>query len=209
MKNFINLQLAWFFLIGGLLNINMTNSITTKKLLIIAFAITFLSFQSCKNDNIEKIQVLTASDNLPLETGTNIILNYTDSGLVKAKVFAPMLERFDNEKSNQSIMKKGITAYFYNNNKKITSYIKSKYAIRNDRLRTMTVKNDVIVVNIKGDTLRTESLVWDEKTNKINTNDNVKITTPDEIIYGEGLESNTEFSQYKIYKITGILSIKK
>ena len=73
----------------------------------------------------------------------------------------------------------------------------------------MTVKNEVIVVNIKGDTLRTESLVWDEKTNKINTTDNVKITTPDEIIYGEGLESNTAFSEYKIYKITGILSIKK
>ena len=60
------------------------------------------------NDNIEKIQVLTASDNLPLEVGTNIILNYTDSGLVKAKVFAPMLERYDNEKSNQSIMKNNI-----------------------------------------------------------------------------------------------------
>jgi len=201
--------LAWFFLIGGLLSINMTNSSFQKTILTAVFTAVITLLQSCKNDNIEKIQVLTASDNLPLEVGTNIILNYTDSGLVKAKVFAPMLERYDNEKSNQSIMKKGITAYFYNKDKKITSYIKSKYAIRNDRLRTMTVKNEVIVVNIKGDTLRTESLVWDEKTNKINTTDNVKITTPDEIIYGEGLESNTAFSEYKIYKITGILSIKK
>ena len=187
----------------------MTNSTFKKNISIAVFITLIVLFQCCKNDNIEKIQVLTASDNLPLEVGTNIILNYTDSGLVKAKVFAPMLERYDNEKSNQSIMKKGIIAYFYDKDKKITSYIKSKYAIRNDRLRTMTVKNEVIVVNIKGDTLRTESLVWDEKTNKINTTDNVKITTPDEIIYGEGLESNTEFSQYKIYKITGILSIKK
>jgi hypothetical protein len=187
----------------------MTNFIFKKNILIAVFTLIFVLFQSCKNDNIEKIQVLTASDNLPLEVGTNIILNYTDSGFVKAKVFAPMLERYDNEKSNQSIMKKGITVYFYNKDKKITSYIKSKYAVRDDRNRTMTVKNEVIVVNIKGDTLRTESLVWDEKTNKINTNDNVKITTPDEIIYGEGLESNTEFSQYKIYKITGILNIKK
>jgi len=187
----------------------MTNFIFKKNILIAVFTLIFVLFQSCKNDNIEKIQVLTASDNLPLEVGTNIILNYTDSGFVKAKVFAPMLERYDNEKSNQSIMKKGITVYFYNKDKKITSYIKSKYAVRDDRNRTMTVKNEVIVVNIKGDTLRTESLVWDEKTNKINTKDNVKITTPDEIIYGEGLESNTEFSQYKIYKITGILNIKK
>jgi LPS export ABC transporter protein LptC len=175
---------------------------------ILAFSI-ITSILACKNDNIEKIQVLTASDNLPIEVGTNILLNYTDSGFVKAKVFAPTLERFDNDKSNQSIMKKGITAYFYNNQKKITSYIKSKYAIRDDRARTMTVKNDVIVVNIKGDTLRTELLIWNEKTNKINTNEAVKITTPDEIIYGDGLESNTEFSQYKIFKIKGIISLKK
>lgn len=201
--------MAWFFLIGGLLSINMTNSTFQKTILTAVFTVVIILLQSCKNDNIEKIQVLTASDNLPLEVGTNIILNYTDSGLVKAKVFAPMLERYDNEKSNQSIMKKGITVYFYNKDKKITSYIKSKYAVRDDRQRTMTVKNEVIVVNIKGDTLRTESLVWDEKTNKINTTNNVKINTPDEIIYGEGLESNTEFSQYKIFKITGILSIKK
>lgn len=166
-------------------------------------------FSSCKNDNIEKIQVLTADDNLPLEVGTNIILNYTDSGFVKAKVFAPTLERYNNETANQSIMKKGITAYFYNSNKKITSYIKSKYAIRDERARTMTVKHDVIVINVKGDTLRTESLIWNENTNKINTTEAVKITTPDEVIYGDGLESNTEFTSYKIYKIKGIISLKK
>jgi LPS export ABC transporter protein LptC len=187
----------------------MTNFIFKKIKFAAIFTTLIVLIQSCKNDNIEKIQVLTASDNLPLEIGTNVLLNYTDSGFVKAKVFAPILERYDNEKSNQSVMRNGITAYFYNKDKKINCYIKSKYAIRNDRLKTMTVKNEVIVVNIKGDTLRTESLIWDEKTNKINTIDNVKITTPNEIIYGEGLESNTEFSQYKIYKITGILSIKK
>jgi len=64
---------------------------------ILAFCI-ITSILACKNDNIEKIQVLTASDNLPIEVGTNILLNYTDSGLVKAKVFAPTLERYDNDK---------------------------------------------------------------------------------------------------------------
>ncbi len=187
----------------------MINSIPKFKILIYFFASIFTLFVSCKNDNIEKIQVLTAADNLPIEIGTNIILNYTDSGIVKAKVFAPLLERFENEKTSQSVMKKGITAYFYGKNKKITSYIKSKYAIRDDRAKTMTVKNDVVVVNIKGDTLRTESLIWNEYSNKINTSDAVKITTPDEIIYGDGLESNTEFSSYKIYKIKGIISLKK
>lgn len=187
----------------------MINLFTRKTVVLAVLAFILITLKSCKNNNIEKIQILTAADNLPIEVGTNILLNYTDSGLVKAKVFAPTLERFDNEKRNQSIMKKGITAYFYDSNKKITSYIKSKYAVRDESAHTMTVKNDVIVVNIKGDTLRTESLIWDERTNKINTKDAVKINTPDEIIYGDGLESNTEFSEYKIFKIKGIISLKK
>ena len=74
--------MAWFFLIGGLLSINMTNSSFQKTILTAVFTAVIILLQSCKNDNIEKIQVLTASDNLPLEVGTNIILNYTDSGLI-------------------------------------------------------------------------------------------------------------------------------
>jgi LPS export ABC transporter protein LptC len=184
----------------------MTNYLLNKAFYLSIFLC--LALYSCKDNDIEKIKVLTSSDNLPIEIGTNLLLNYTDSGKLKAKVFAPTLERYDNEKRNQAIMKKGITAYFFTNNK-ITSYIKSKYAVRDDRARTMTVKDSVIVVNIKGDTLRTETLVWSEKTNKINTNDAVKITTPTETIYGEGLESNTDFSTYKIFKIKGIINLKK
>ncbi len=178
-----------------------------SKILLLLVSITML-LGACKNDNIEKVRIITAADNLPMEEGSNILLNYTDSGFVKAKVFAPVMQRFDNEKRNQSVMPKGITAYFYDKNKKITSYIKSKYAVRDDQQRTMTAKYDVIVVNIKGDTLRTESLVWDEKTNLISTNEAVKITTKNDIIYGDGLETNSAFNPYKILKIRGIVSIK-
>jgi LPS export ABC transporter protein LptC len=163
---------------------------------------------ACGNNNFEKIRVLEKEKDLPVERGVNVAINYTDSGYIKVRVYAPLLERYNNEEKSQAEMKKGITAYFYNRQKRISSYLKAKYAIRDERARMMTARNDVIVVNNKGDTLRTEELKWDEKTDKIFSDKFVRITTPDHIILGTGLESNPEFTRYRVFNITGVMSLK-
>lgn len=171
--------------------------------------ILLLTLTCCNNNKIDKVKVAASPKDVPLERGINISINYTDSGYVKARVFAPILERYSNDERQENEMKKGITAYFYEKNGKITSYIKSKYAVRKEKERVMIARNDVVVVNIKGDTLRTEELIWDEKTDKITSDKYVKITTPDQIIMGTGLESNTNFSWFKVFNITGIVSLKQ
>ena len=70
-------------------------------------------------------------------------------------------------------------------------------------------KNDVVVVNQKGEQLNTEKLLWDENTGKIYSDEFVKITTPDEIIMGKGFEANQDFSKYKIFKVTGNITVKE
>lgn len=162
---------------------------------------------SCTSE-AEKVKLLTEPQNLPLETGKNILITYTDSGYTKAKVFAPYLERFATDERNETVMKKGITAYFYSKQNKVDSYLKSKYAIRYDREKRMVARNDVVLVNSKGDTLNTEELIWDETTQKISSDKYIRITTKDEIIMGDGFESNTEFTKYKIYSIRGVISLK-
>lgn len=186
---------------SGLPAISMTKSL----LIVIGFFLT----AACGVNDADKVKVMTDRRNMPLETGKNMVINYTDSGYVKAKIFAPMMERYANEERNETVMKQGMTAYFLNKNKKVESYLKSKYAIRLDRERKMVARDDVILVNNKGDTLRTELLTWDETTQKIYTDKFIRITTPDQIILGDGLESNTEFTEYKIFKIRGTINLKK
>lgn len=177
-----------------------------------AFRICFLlcaaALISC-NDDIEKVKVVTSKNTLPIETGHNVQINYTDSGLPKARVFAPILERYNNEEKNYTEMRKGITAYFFNKDRRVDSYLKAKYAIRYEREKRMVAKNDVVLVNNKGDTLKTELLNWSEQTQRISSDQYVRIITPDEIITGDGFESNTEFTQYRIFKIRGTVRIKK
>lgn len=167
-----------------------------------------LLVQACTNE-AEKEKVMNERVNLPLETGKNIYITYTDSGLTKAKVFAPLLERYATETRNETVMKNGITAYFYSKEGKVDSYLKSKFAVRYDKEKKMIARNDVILVNSKGDTLNTEELIWEETKQMIHSDKYVRITTKDEIIMGDGFESNTEFTKYKIFSIRGTISLKQ
>jgi LPS export ABC transporter protein LptC len=156
---------------------------------------------------METIEKVTSKLTLPLETGENVVINYTDSAKTKARVFAPLMERYATEDKNYLEMRKGITAYFYSSSGKIESSMKAKYAIRYDKEKKITAKNDVVLVNSKGDTLNTEILNWDEVTQRIHSDRYVRITTADQIIMGDGFESNTEFTKYKIYKTRGIIDL--
>jgi LPS export ABC transporter protein LptC len=180
----------------------------SKHLAYIAIAAFFLLLGSCMSDE-EKGKVMNERINLPTETGRNVYITYTDSGYAKAKIFAPIMERYTSDERSETVMRKGITAYFYNKNRKVDSYLKSKYAIRNDHEKRMIARNDVILVNNKGDTLSTEELIWEESTQMIHSDKYVKITTPTEIIMGDGFESNTEFTKYKITHFRGTISLHK
>lgn len=187
--------------------VGSTDIVMTR--LVALYVFILLVAGACGTKEIDKVKVAASVKELPLEVGSNITINYTDSGFLKAKIFAPLLERYASENRMETEMRQGITAYFYESNGRVTSYIKSKYAIRNERERTLIARKDVIVINNKGDTLRTEELIWDEKTDRIFSEKFVKISSPDRIILGSGLESNTAFSKFRVLNITGIISLKE
>ncbi|GAB1449146.1 MAG: LPS export ABC transporter periplasmic protein LptC [Bacteroidetes bacterium] len=175
--------------------------------LLVPFVLLFLI--SCGGKEVDKVKISASAGPLPVEKGEDITIQYTDSGNLKATVIAPQLERYSNEERMQSIMKKGIFATFFNEQGDTSSYLKSDYAIRDERDRTLTVKKNVLVVNDQGDTIRTEELIWDEKTDIIRTDKFVSIHSPDKIIYGTGLETKTDFKKPKIFNIKGIVYVKQ
>ena len=67
----------------------------------------------------------------------------------------------------------------------------------------------MIVVNELGDTLYTEKLIWVEKEDRIYTDTYVRIVRRDEIIFGDGLESNQQFTRYKILNIKGTIALNE
>jgi LPS export ABC transporter protein LptC len=171
------------------------------------FFLLLLAGSGCKSD-MDTINRITARQNFPKESAQNVEMIYTDSGLLKAKLFAPVLERHETS-SPYLELPKGIKAYFYSaGNPKPESMLRANYAIRYEAEKRMVLRNEVVVVNVQGDTLETEELIWDELTGKIYSEKFVKITTPEHQIWGNGFESNQNFSRYKIKDVRGTMSIK-
>ena len=60
---------------------------------------------------------------------------------------------------------------------------------------------------MKGDTLKTEHLIWEEKTEQIYTEEYVEIIRPDGIYTGIGLTSDESLNNWKIKKLKGIIYV--
>ena len=71
----------------------------------------------------------------------------------------------------------------------------------------MFAKGNVVVISDSTNTsLETQKLNWDNIEKKIYSDLFVKITTPKEIINGVGFESDEHLHNYKIFKVTGVMS---
>lgn len=161
---------------------------------------------SCEND-LSKVKLYEKGKKGPVESAKNMKILYSDSGTVKMQIIAPILNRYETE-NPYTEMPKGVEALFFDSAMNVSSKLKAEYAIRYDRELRMEARKNVVVVNSKGEQLNTEHLLWDERRQRLKSDEFVKITTSDEIIYGNGFEANQDFSQYRIFNIKGIISIK-
>lgn len=164
-------------------------------------------FYSCENDKNE-VLLLSRKLSEPVESATHIEVLYSDSARVKVKLTSPVMNRFMTEKPYLE-MPKGVNLQFYDDSLHVISTLKANYAISREQEDIMEARNNVVVVNQKGEQLNTEHLIWNEKTRKIYSDVFAKITTKDEIIYGNGFEANEDFSSYKINQVKGIINVNK
>ena len=98
---------------------------------------------------------------------------------------------------------------FFNSFGNQESELTATYAKIDEEKNLMEAKNSVKVRNMNGDLLESEHHIWNEKTEMVYTEEFVKITTKDEVIYGEGLESNQDFTKYTIKKISGTILLAR
>lgn len=173
----------------------------------LCFALCLIIATSCKNDPVE-VNAVTKKDSFPLLTTQNVNMMYSDSARLKIHMTSPLVEDYGGIYP-KTIFPKGVFVEFYDDSAKVNSSLKSDYAERRDKEQIMIAKKDVVVVNIKGEQLNTEKLTWDGKRRKIYTDAFVKITTADQVIMGNGLESDETFTEYEIKDITGTILLNE
>jgi LPS export ABC transporter protein LptC len=174
--------------------------------IVVLLGITMLF--SCEN-KMSEIDKLTSSD---INTDTNVEdldLIYTDSGIVKLRLKSPLAIIHDDKENKYKEFPKGLEVFFFKDRDTLVeNYLKANYGINYEKKELTEVRGDVVVVNDKGDTLKTEKLFWDSKKKKIYSDELVRILQKDQIIIGEdGFEADENFSYYSIKNSSGDISV--
>ena len=154
---------------------------------------------SCKN-SIEEVKEIGNMEELPVREVYHVTYLRSVRGNVQHRLFTPLLKEYKNK---NIYFPKGFSIQMLDSNLTVTADLQAKYGeILNDE-KKMIARDSVIFVNIKGEELFTEELIWQQDSGRIYTNKFVKIKKPEVVILGKGLESNEDFSKYVLKDISG------
>ncbi|MCB0534988.1 MAG: LPS export ABC transporter periplasmic protein LptC [Lewinellaceae bacterium] len=146
-----------------------------------------------------------SQDDTGVEIGRDVEILYSDSALVRVRVTAPSLYNYVDRLESRQEFPDGIKLEFLTPQLQVRSTLTAKFAIRQQDKGLIIARDSVVLTTVEHEKLETEELIWDEKTEKVRTDKFVKVTKPDEVIYGFGLEANQDFSYWKITVPKGII----
>lgn len=144
-----------------------------------------------------------------LEVAKDVVIWYTDSARLKAKITGAEMRRSVNGSDPYDEFDGGVVVDFYEKTGESNSHLISEYVLRYERKGMVIAKdpNGVILTNDNGDSLISSELIWLDKEDKITTEKFVYIRTADRKIWGQGFESNMEFTKGRIKAVEGELSV--
>jgi LPS export ABC transporter protein LptC len=165
-----------------------------------------LALTACENDE-KKIDAWTKKVVMQ-EEATQVISYLSQDGKLKAKLTAPLMYRVSAD-TLYTEFPKTLHVDFYNDSTLRESWLDSRYGKYFDNLNKVYLRDSVVVINIKGDTLKCQDLWWDQNTKLFYSDKYAEYRTTDKKIYpGKGLEATQDFSRVTFKEVTGVLQVK-
>ena len=146
-----------------------TNTSTTLSLNFINILVTLIlivSFISCEN-KLEPPQTDLNSEEIPNQESWNSTVVFSDSGHVKAILRAGHIAVFNTK--GYTLVDSNAVVDFYNKNGQKVSTLHGKRGKVLDRTKDIEIYDSVVAVNQEGSVLRTEKLLWNNKSQKVYT----------------------------------------
>ncbi|MBW8048860.1 MAG: LPS export ABC transporter periplasmic protein LptC [Cytophagales bacterium] len=171
-------------------------------LLLVCFITMSISCTSSKDD----LKDMKTYDG-PLIELHDIETLYSDSAILRIKLRAPLEYEFQN---GDRTFPEGLNLIFYTEYEEVSSTLRSNFGKFDKKTGIYNVTGNVIIKNkLENEQLNCEELNWNPTEQRIFTDKFVRIETPKEILMGEGLDANEDFSKYKILKPTGVFTISE
>jgi LPS export ABC transporter protein LptC len=174
----------------------------TNRLVSILF-FSFFGFAACENDD----RVLTDwTRSLTLaEEATDMESYISQSGKRKARIVAPCMKK-QNRDTVSMIFPRTVHCDFYDDSLRIDSRLDARYGVYYENLNKVFLRDSVVVITQKGDTLISPELWWDQNTQLFTTEKYAIYRSRDhQIVGGKGLEATQDLKRITFKSTTGTL----
>ena len=161
-------------------------------------------FSACEND-MKVIDEWTKDKQL-VEEGRNIETLISEGSHMKARLTSPLMLRYMTDTVFVEFPKT-LKVDFYNVTGTVESHLNSKYGKYFETMNRVLLKDSVVIFNFQGDSLQTNELWWDQNSQKIYTDKQVRIRKSGNLIYGIGMDAKQDLSDITITRVTGTLAV--
>lgn len=167
--------------------------------------ISVLGLWACENND----QVLTDwTRNIQLkEEATQVESYLSQGGALRAKLLAPKMIRFSAD-TIFAEFPKSLHCDFFNSSRQLESKLDSRYGIYYENLNRVFLRDSVVVITVKGDTLMTQQLWWDQNTQLFSTDSPVTYKSSGKRIYAaKGLEATQDLVRITFRETVGSMRV--
>ena len=138
----------------------------------------------------------------------SLTIVYSRQGNLSYRFKTPLLERYEMAREPYMEFRKGVEIQTYNDSThRLESTLTANYAIYLEKQQLWEAKGSVVATNAEGRKLETEQLFWNQKTKRVYSNVDSKVTQGRDVIIGEGFEADEQFEDYTIRKPKGRVSV--
>ncbi len=160
---------------------------------------------SCENDPRD-IEAITGK-RVEVEEGRNIESYLSQAGVMKAKLTSPLMLRVLADTTYVEFPNT-LHVDFYNDSLEIETWLDSRYGKYFEREDKVYLRDSVVVITVKGDTLRTPDLWWDQNKKIFYTDKYARYHTSDNIIHGgRGMEATQDLTTVTFKEPVGHVNV--
>lgn len=168
-------------------------------------------FVSCEED-LAGIDASKKSKNFPTQIIHNAKIVQRDSGYIKMRAVAPLVEKYELIDTPYVVARKGVNIEFFDKKKPdVPGKISAKFAKFTDLKKFYEARGNVRIITNEGQQFAMQTVFWNQAKREIYTNDTVYVTDKDgsTLVSTEGMWARDDFSHYIFYNNSGDMNVKK
>ncbi|MBN8686404.1 MAG: LPS export ABC transporter periplasmic protein LptC [Chitinophagales bacterium] len=163
---------------------------------------------SCEND--DKVLNDWTRRVVMKEEATNVVSYMSQDGELRAKLTAPLMIRTNDDTISVEFPRTLHCDFYNDSTRKLETWLDCKYGIYYENLNMVYLRDSVVVISVKGDTLRSDDLWWNQSTKLFYTDKYAVYRGPGKNIFGgKGLEATQDLGRITFKETTGNLKVSE